>query len=269
MPSLSAQLKVLSTKTKKTTRKEKISERNTDFAPRTIPSLLFDTKTAKTINFQTVFQIGISGLHDLGKTCPEFFSFEKLLFGPIRFSTASFNRFSVSPKTLKKLDKSLRHIIRLLTPFLADRNSQKVLEFLIRFYHVHVHQAVNVLAAAIPYHRTVFFVRIVQLLKLNDKRFDFLYDSSDKDKKSCQDKHSVLQLQKSVLVRKLTRDPFFVGFIGKIAVNLSEKTSTAHVMSRSETESGELDAVKTRFAAIFEFCEEVLSEFFKNCLENG
>ena len=66
--------------------------------------------------------------------------------------------------------------MKLLCPHLLEPATHKVIEYLIRIYEVHVYQKETMLMAFLPYFETVFFLKAIQLLNLeNDQVWGWLH----------------------------------------------------------------------------------------------
>ena len=67
-----------------------------------------------------------------------------------------------------KIDRTIGSFLQLLSPHFLHGAAHKALEFLIRRFEIHKYNVDAVLACALPYHGTRWFVRLVQLLRLKE-----------------------------------------------------------------------------------------------------
>ena len=91
--------------------------------------------------------------------------FENSLFGP---SADNFVRGLQTAEANAKLDRTLGAFLRLLSPHFLQSAAHKALEFLIRRFEIHKYNVTAVLGCILPYHSTRWFVRMVQLLRLDE-----------------------------------------------------------------------------------------------------
>jgi U3 small nucleolar RNA-associated protein 10 len=76
----------------------------------------------------------------------------------------------------QKIDKSITSLLRLLSPYLMNRPSHLVLEYLVRHYKVYHYNVDAVVECILPWQDSNVFVRMVQLLNLSQSngRWEFL-----------------------------------------------------------------------------------------------
>ena len=73
-----------------------------------------------------------------------------------------------------KIDRTLVSFLQLLSPHFLHSAAHKALEFLIRRFEIHKYNVDAVLACVLPYHGTRWFVRMVQLLRLQETCWKWL-----------------------------------------------------------------------------------------------
>jgi len=73
-----------------------------------------------------------------------------------------------------KIDRTIGSFLQLLSPHFLHGAAHKALEFLIRRFDIHKYNVDAVLACALPYHGTRWFVRLVQLLRLKETCWGWL-----------------------------------------------------------------------------------------------
>lgn len=105
-----------------------------------VASLLFDPEEASGQDFDTIFFLGLNGLHGLIQIEPKFEGFEKTLFAET--SKEIDRAIQVSPQLVpadiqtkaenNDLDKSVNEFLDLVAPHALSREATKALEWLIR-----------------------------------------------------------------------------------------------------------------------------------------
>ncbi|XP_014122912.2 HEAT repeat-containing protein 1 [Zonotrichia albicollis] len=128
-----------------------------------VASLLFTCKEAATIDRDTFFAIGCTGLEELMGIDPSFEEFQSSLFS----STAKGLERSVQTKAVnQQLDKNISLFLIHLSPYFMLKPAQKCLEWLIQRFHIHLYNQDSLIGCVLPYHETNLFVRVIQLLDI-------------------------------------------------------------------------------------------------------
>ncbi|XP_054486738.2 HEAT repeat-containing protein 1 [Agelaius phoeniceus] len=128
-----------------------------------VASLLFTCKEAATIDRDTFFAIGCTGLEELMGIDPSFEEFQASLFS----STSKGLERSVQTKAVnQQLDKSISLFLIHLSPYFMLKPAQKCLEWLIQRFHIHLYNQDSLIGCVLPYHETNLFVRVIQLLDI-------------------------------------------------------------------------------------------------------
>ncbi|KAM3930872.1 HEAT repeat-containing protein 1 [Leptodactylus fuscus] len=130
-----------------------------------VASLLFDPKEAATIDRETFYALGCTGLEQLMGIDASFAIFEETLF-----STTSKNlERSVQTKAVnQQLDENISLFLTHLSPYFMMRPAHKCLEWLIHRFHIHLYNQDSLIGCVLPYYDTKIFVRVIQLLKIDD-----------------------------------------------------------------------------------------------------
>uniref|UniRef100_A0A8C6E6N7 HEAT repeat-containing protein 1 n=1 Tax=Moschus moschiferus TaxID=68415 RepID=A0A8C6E6N7_MOSMO len=167
-----------------------------------VASLLFDPKEAATIDRDTAFAIGCTGLEELLGIDPSFEQFEAPLFSQL----AKTLERSVQTKAVnKQLDESISLFLIHLSPYFLLKPAQKCLEWLIHRFHIHLYNQDSLIACVLPYHETRIFVRVIQLLKINNSKHKWFW--------LLPVKQSGVPLAKGTLVTHCYKDLGFMDFI--------------------------------------------------------
>ncbi|KAG9484188.1 hypothetical protein GDO78_009869 [Eleutherodactylus coqui] len=135
------------------------------FGLRQVASLLFDHKEAATIDRDTFYALGCTGLEELIGIDDSFAIFEETLFS----STSKTMERSVQTKAVnEQLDESISLFLTHLSPYFMLKPAQKCMEWLIQRFHIHLYNQDLLIGCVLPYHETKVFVRVIQLLKIED-----------------------------------------------------------------------------------------------------
>nr|XP_020013060.1 HEAT repeat-containing protein 1 isoform X3 [Castor canadensis] len=167
-----------------------------------VASLLFDPKEAATIDRDTAFAIGCTGLEELLGIDPAFEQFEAPLFSQL----AKTLERSVQTKAVnKQLDENISLFLTHLSPYFLLKPAQKCLEWLIHRFHIHLYNQDSLIACVLPYHETRIFVRVIQLLKINNPKHKWFWLFPVKQ--------SGVPLARGTLVTHCYKDLGFMDFI--------------------------------------------------------
>lgn len=130
-------------------------------------SILFDIRDAANKDREIIYDIGLSGLHELASLNPAFLQYEQTLFDR---SSRDLVRSVESAETNAKLDKQIKRFLIHLSPHFLLQPAHKCLEWLIRRFQVHEFNVNDLMMLILPYHETRIFVRCVQILNLRDAK---------------------------------------------------------------------------------------------------
>ncbi|KAL9271856.1 hypothetical protein AKJ16_DCAP21544 [Drosera capensis] len=139
--------------------------------PFTRPSILFDPRKAADIDLETIHSFAIAGLEELEKLDERFRRFKDDLFSQ---KSVELDRELLNAEENNRIDASISSYLRLLSGYFVLESVLKTVEYLIRRYKVHVYNVDELILSALPYHDTVEFVRVVQLINLGNSRWRFL-----------------------------------------------------------------------------------------------
>ncbi|XP_067286406.1 HEAT repeat-containing protein 1 [Pseudorasbora parva] len=132
---------------------------------REVVSVLFDPKDAATMDRCTFYALGCTGLEELIGIDPAFSEFQETLFSQ---ASLTLERSIQSKEVNKKLDKSISLFLTRLSPYFLLKPALKCMEWLIHRFHIHLYNQDSLIACVLPYHETKVFVRVIQLLKIED-----------------------------------------------------------------------------------------------------
>ncbi|XP_035698603.1 HEAT repeat-containing protein 1-like [Branchiostoma floridae] len=127
-------------------------------------SLLFDPKEAANLDRDTFYALGVNGLDELANIDPVFTDFHNNLFSQ---SSKNLERVVQTKEVNARLDENISRFLTCVSPYFLLRPAQKALEWLINRFHIHRFNTDELVACVLPYHQTKMFVRVVQLLKID------------------------------------------------------------------------------------------------------
>ncbi|XP_037133916.1 HEAT repeat-containing protein 1 isoform X2 [Syngnathus acus] len=130
-----------------------------------VTSLLFDPKEAATLDRSTFYALGCTGLEELLGIEPALREFQDSLFSR---ASVTLERSVQSKDVNKKLDADIALFLTRISPYFLLKPAHKCIEWLVHRFHVHLYNVESLLACALPYHHSNTFVRVVQLLKIQD-----------------------------------------------------------------------------------------------------
>ncbi|XP_016373975.1 HEAT repeat-containing protein 1-like, partial [Sinocyclocheilus rhinocerous] len=132
---------------------------------RVVASVLFDPKDAASMDRSTFYALGCTGLEELMGIDPAFSEFQETLFSQ---ASLALERSVQSKEVNKKLDESISLFLTRLSPYFLLKPALKCIEWLIHRFHVQLYNQDSLIACVLPYHETKVFVRVIQLLKIED-----------------------------------------------------------------------------------------------------
>lgn len=137
-------------------------------------TILFDPREAAEKDRETIYDIGLSGLHVLIEMNSAFSQFEHTLF---ERTSKDMERAVENTEMNKLLNRNIKKFMLQLSPYFLVQSTHKCLEWLIRRFHIHLYNEDEIMMLILPYHETKMFAKVLQLLKLRDtnNRWHWLY----------------------------------------------------------------------------------------------
>ncbi|KAM9212388.1 HEAT repeat-containing protein 1 [Dugong dugon] len=197
-----------------------------------VASLLFDPKEAATIDRDTAFAIGCTGLEELLGLNPSFEQFEAPLFSQL---SKTLERSVQTKAVNKQLDENISLFLIHLSPYFLLKPAQKCLEWLIHRFHIHLYNQDSLIACVLPYHETRIFVRVIQLLKINNSKHKWFW--------LLPVKQSGVPLAKGTLITHCYKDLGFMDFICSLV------TKSVKVFAEYPRSSAQLRVLLTFYAS--------------------
>ncbi|BFZ54045.1 snoRNA-binding rRNA-processing protein utp10 [Savitreella phatthalungensis] len=133
-------------------------------------SLLFDPVQAADLDLDQVFAIALNGYQELTSICPEVRNSSGSLFSDI---SRAHDRISQTAEDSRRLDRKIEKYLRIVSPIITIRPVLKTLEWLVRRFEIHRHNAQALLLSILPHRETLTFSRILTIIEL-PPRWSFL-----------------------------------------------------------------------------------------------
>ncbi|XP_055969563.1 HEAT repeat-containing protein 1 [Sorex fumeus] len=197
-----------------------------------VASLLFDPKEAATIDRDTAFAIGCTGLEELLGIDPSFEKFEAPLFSQL---SKTLERSIQTKAVNQQLDENISLFLIHLSPYFLLKPAQKCLEWLIHRFHIHLYNQDSLIGCVLPYHETRIFVRVIQLLKINNPKHKWFWLFPVKQ--------SGVPLAKGTLITHCYKDLGFMDFICSLV------TKSVKVFAEYPGSSAQLRVLLTFYAS--------------------
>lgn len=124
-------------------------------------SLIFDAKVAAAQDYDYIFQIGCEGLAELADIDSRFDKFSETLFSE---TSLTFDRNVQTKDIMAQVNANLEAFINLIAPFYHLNPALKAMEWLVRRYHVNIHNAELLLLSVLPYHAQPVFSRFMNVI---------------------------------------------------------------------------------------------------------
>lgn len=135
-------------------------------------SLLFDKGEAANIEKKAFYEIGINGFNELQNFDKVFMEFESDLFTE---ESIQVNRSVQTQEVNDKLNAVIKRFLLCVSPYCLLKPAQKTLEWLLQRFDIHLYNPNDLMKCVLPYHEDKIFIRVVQLLDLqNDDRWKWL-----------------------------------------------------------------------------------------------
>ncbi|XP_054724260.1 HEAT repeat-containing protein 1-like [Uloborus diversus] len=129
-------------------------------------SFLFDHRDAASLDRDVIFAYGVTGFEKLNLISPLFEKYGKNLFST---KYKDFERSVQTADVNKKLDAKINDFLTLLSPYFLIRAAHEALEWLIYRFHIHLYNTDALMSSALPHFNSSVFVRVVQLLTLDNE----------------------------------------------------------------------------------------------------
>lgn len=126
-------------------------------------SLIYNPKTAATQDYDFIFENASSALRDLIEIDARFETFSQSLFNP---SSVSIDRNVQTKEQVKDLDNAVNLFLMLSSSRWHLTPTLHAVEWLVRRFQIHIHNAECLLLSTINYYQAPVFKRILNIVKL-------------------------------------------------------------------------------------------------------
>lgn len=124
-------------------------------------SLLFERPIAVKQHFNTIYNICLSGFHELCQLDSRFEDFNRNLFSE---QSKDEDREQMTKSENEALDLVLKRCLTLLGRKLLLKPAQKALEWLVRRFKVHIYNVDDLLCAVLPYHEVTIWANVLSII---------------------------------------------------------------------------------------------------------
>lgn len=139
-----------------------------------VASFVYDEREATDIDNSVVLNLAKSGIEELKALEPAFARFELSLFGE---STLDLHRSTMSQEENETINNSIKTFLRLLSPYFLQKPAHACLEWLIRKFRITELNLDALMDCILPYHETVPFIRMLQIIYFPDNsKWSFLHE---------------------------------------------------------------------------------------------
>ena len=176
------------------------------------PSLLFDHEEAAAIDVEVIHNLGRNGLEELARMDNSLIEYKDNLFSE---KCIGYERSIQIKEELQQLDETIAKFLRQLSPYLMLRAAHKCMEWLLRVFRINSYNVDDIMECILPYHDTLLFARILQLLPLKDKS-SFWHWLRPSQKKGS-------PLAKATLIQHCLSVPMFLTFVCNMIKHNSNK----------------------------------------------
>ncbi|KAJ7452113.1 hypothetical protein B0H11DRAFT_1742292 [Mycena galericulata] len=124
-------------------------------------SYLFTGREADQHDLESIYALGVNGFLQLTALNASFAKFEDPLFSDGSKDT---DRTLLSSEAIAQLDAAIAGFLSLLSPYLMDAPTGKILEWLVRRFRINELNVESVLALFLPYHESPHFAKMLSIL---------------------------------------------------------------------------------------------------------
>lgn len=124
-------------------------------------SLIFDAKVAAAQDYDYIYEIGCEGLDELRNVDSRFDKFAESLFSE---SSVTFDRNVQTKDIMDLVNANLEAFINMVAAYYHLNPALKAMEWLVRRYHVNIHNAELLLLSVLPYHSQGVFGRFMNVI---------------------------------------------------------------------------------------------------------
>ena len=170
---------------------------------KTFPSLCFTPSEAAEYDERTIWKLGQNGIDALCKLDIRFFEARSKFYEE---EALEGDRALLSVEENAVLDKEIKVFLNLVSAYFMETSAHKALEWMIRKYRIQVLNVDALIQCILPYHDTMPFVRLLQIMNLRGesaRHWNFLLEK----------KKEASKLSRHFLALRCTVDGELLGLI--------------------------------------------------------
>lgn len=161
-------------------------------------SLLFDAKTAAGQDYDYIHLVALEGLDELVLIDSRFEKFNDTLFSE---TSLTFDRDTQTKDVLDHVNRNLAAFMNLVAPYYNLAPALKAVEWLVRRYHINIHNAELMYLSTLPYHSLPVFTRFLNVVPKKSVPLVFSWMSGYKEQ--------LKPLPASSVLKAFHNDPLF------------------------------------------------------------
>lgn len=158
-------------------------------------SLVYDAREAATQDFESIYYDCLEAFNEMQSVDNRFSAFSKSLFSE---TSIRFDRMSQNSDQSAALNSAIEQFLMLIAGYLHLNPAFRALEWLVRRFHIQIHNTESLLMATLPWHESPEFVRILDIISVNNLPPVFQFLSGAKS--------NMQGPSRAALVRVLARD---------------------------------------------------------------
>ncbi|GMM33388.1 snoRNA-binding rRNA-processing protein [Saccharomycopsis crataegensis] len=124
-------------------------------------SLIFEPKVAATQDYSSILSHSLQALEDLEEVNSKFERFKFSLFSE---TAIGIDRNVQSKEQNDDLDNAIDSFLLLVAPYWNSPLSYNSVEWLVRRFYIHIHNAESLLLSILPYYRTPIFSKVLSII---------------------------------------------------------------------------------------------------------
>lgn len=134
-------------------------------------SLIFDSKVAAAQDYSTILSHSLEALDELEEVNSVFGKFRNSLFSE---TSIGIDRNVQSKDQNRDLDNAIDSYLALIAPYWNSPLSYNSVEYLVRRFYIHIHNAESFLLSVLPYYNTPIFAKILSIIPTLPPIFSWL-----------------------------------------------------------------------------------------------
>ncbi|KAF4611649.1 hypothetical protein D9613_003824 [Agrocybe pediades] len=126
-------------------------------------SYLFTGREADQYDLESIHALGVNSLLHLASLNPALEKYEDTLFSDRAKET---DRTLLTAEAVEELDKAIENLLWLLSPYLMESPTGKIIEWLVRRFRINEFNVEAILSLFLPYHESPHFAKMITILNI-------------------------------------------------------------------------------------------------------